>query len=145
MPRPNIWGPLLWKFLHSFGSKCGKTTRILKRDEEIQAHWILVNLEKVIPCKECVAHYVIFKHKNPIPATSSEYAKWLWDLHDSVNIKLEKDPSPEFNTLEYDGNILNIWKEYMACVEDSIQQNFIRRTHIIEFQRHVNMWIQLLI
>ena len=79
------------------------------------------------------------------PPSSSQYAEWIWNLHESVNEKLSKPPGPPLSVLSMDGNITSLWKEYVKCVEDSIQQNHIRRVNVIEYQRHVLMWLNYLL
>jgi hypothetical protein len=148
MPVASIWGPYLWKFLHTFAGKVqerhGKETKF-KKDEELEAKWILSHIDKIIPCKECLAHLVAFKRHTPIPPHSSGYAEWVWIFHESVNRKLGKTPGPPLHEVGIEGNISQLLKEYIECIEDSILQTYVRRIHVIEFQRHVSMWINYLI
>lgn len=145
MPSASVWGPYLWKFLHLFASMCGKAHDKFKIDEERESKWLITHIETIIPCKECILHLLSFKKGNPIKG-SSMYIEWFWDLHNSVNTKLKKNPGPALEDIrELPGDIKTIWKEYVVCVEDSINQNFIRRTNLLEFQRHLHMWTSYLL
>jgi hypothetical protein len=146
MPAASIWGPYLWKFLHSFAAivkeREDKQTKF-KKSEESEARWIVNNIDKIIPCKECLAHVLSFKKSMPF-TPKSDYALWFWSLHESVNQKLGKPPGPPLEEVST-GEVGALWKEYVKCVEDSILQNHIRRIHVIEFQRHVYMWLNYLV
>ena len=149
MPAASVWGPFLWRFLHVFGAityeRSSKQTKC-KKDEDTEARWILTNIHKIIPCKECLAHLIAFKEKCPLPSTPAEYAEWLWIFHESVNEKLKKEAGPPLNdVLAVTGTVGNLWKEYIKCIDDSIIQNHIRKIHVIEYQRHVYMWLNYLL
>jgi len=144
MPAASVWGPFLWKLLHTFGAILydrESKHRKFKRDEDTEAKWILTHIEQIIPCKECIAHVLAFKQKNPIPSSPAGYAEWIWKCHESVNDKLKKPAGPPLNdVVSLTGDISVLWKEYMKCIEDSILQAHVRKIHVIEFQRHVYMW-----
>jgi len=145
MPTASVWGPYLWKFLHAFSKRAGKSQSKFKKDEETEAKWILHHLDRIIPCKECITHIILFKKETPIPSLVSTYDVWVWTLHESVNKKLSKPPGPPLHELDVENDISKLWKDYIKCVEDSILQNHIRKIHVVEFQRHVYMWLNYLL
>jgi len=94
MSNPNVWGPPLWRLLHTLAEKAGKQTNPILIADERRA-WIsfLKAVEMVIPCQRCKAHYTKWRttHRleqfmNYSPTVFREEArKWLWGLHSEVN------------------------------------------------------------
>lgn len=87
-----IWGPPKWKFLHtlSFAVEC--------RVHAASVASFLNTMQSVLPCKYCRQSYAVFvselQHKSRRTLTDvisqGRLAKWMYDLHDKVNAKLDQ-------------------------------------------------------
>lgn len=89
-PENKEWGPLLWTVLHGLAEHTGKASAIYKF-EEIQA-WLtlLKELQTIIPCNECRAHYIIYYKDNPLTKNNviENVRDWLFVLHNKINERL---------------------------------------------------------
>lgn len=92
---PNeIWGPLLWRILHTVVEQLGKSQNAVLQTDEVQK-WIhmMKAVEHTMPCALCRNHYKEWLIKHPLSALSSlrglpfrEGArKYVWQLHETVN------------------------------------------------------------
>ena len=88
MAEPAIWGPSMWRLLHTLAERLGKQTSLMLIQDEQRA-WIhfIRSVENVIPCKRCKAHFGAWIRKNrPESAVTKDAARsWLWGIHDEVN------------------------------------------------------------
>ena len=88
MSDPAVWGPAMWRILHSLAERLGKQTNTLLIQDEQRA-WInfLRSVESVIPCKRCKGHYRDWGLKNRIDLAAMRITAraWLWGLHNEVN------------------------------------------------------------
>jgi hypothetical protein len=93
-----IWGPLQWVFLHmiSFNYPVNPTEDIKKH-----YHEYIMALGNTLPCKSCrynlssnlkKAHYGKDKLKN-----REEFSRFIYDLHNVVNVMLGKDIYETYN------------------------------------------------
>jgi len=90
----DVWGPPLWKTMHTLGERLGKQTSIIMVNDEKRA-WVnfLKSVEMVIPCPKCKHHYQTWCKKNklenfltcPYGKFREEARKWLWGLHSEIN------------------------------------------------------------
>jgi hypothetical protein len=106
MVQPSIWGPPLWRVLHTCAERLGKQKFVLLAEDEKRV-WLelLRELEFVMPCAVCKKHYKerCKKHACPFPIDSlKRYSgeafqvaarKWLWELHESVTLSKQRDLS----------------------------------------------------
>jgi hypothetical protein len=76
------WGPALWTVLHVCSVAC----------EDYEAFSaLLLNLQRSLPCPECREHYTAYLANHPpIFQTKEECARFVFDLHNSVNARLHK-------------------------------------------------------
>ena len=146
MPPPSIWGPPLWKVLHTISHINEKLHPSLKVDSERESIWILNHIEYIIPCKECNEHVFEYKKKYPVPKAYSMLGEWVCNLHNSVNVKLEKDIhayAVEVNaTAVAVENIVKDWESFLKSIEDSILLGLVKGPYLREFTRHVLLWIR---
>lgn len=143
MPLPKIWGPLAWRLLHSIGARAGRGNQIrLRQDEQREVFWLLAHLEFIIPCPECRQHIISYRKSNPLPQSSDLIGSWLWNFHEAVNERLNKEPGPPFtHSLGADINPLHCWKEYKICVKESFQLGHLSSIDMKEWGRHFLLWI----
>jgi hypothetical protein len=139
MPPPSIWGPPLWKVLHGIGVMSGRN-HSLRNDSEREALWLIAHLEYILPCKECTEHYLQFKKTHPIPKSYTTLGEWICALHNSVNVKLNKETIP-FSP-EGTADVKGDWALFLASVKDSILLRLIHGDKLREYARHMLLWIQ---
>ena len=85
MNNNNIWGPPAWTFLHTVTYNYPENPT---EDDKRNFYNFFVNLQYVLPCEKCKAHYKqnIKKYdlKNNLDSRQ-ELVKWLIDLHNDIN------------------------------------------------------------
>jgi hypothetical protein len=84
-----IWGPPLWKALHTAGQN-----KQLKTRQPLWAN-LMKNLRTGIPCPDCSAHFNAWMSAHPIrasliPNIGVDHSKWILDLHNDVNRRTGK-------------------------------------------------------
>ena len=94
MGDSNIWGPLIWSSLLSFGD----TTSALADRPSRRAHLedfctLVVALERVLPCRRCRDSFCAMNRVVPVTMCLTESVHpvyWTFFVHNGVNVKLEK-------------------------------------------------------
>jgi hypothetical protein len=92
----NIWGPHFWFTLHTI--TLGYPDNPSYADKR-RFNDFFTSVQYILPCQKCREHYR--NHLNNFPISISldnkeSIVKWLFDLHNQVNISLNK------NIMEYD-------------------------------------------
>jgi len=85
---PNIWGPELWKSIHSiaYGFPDNPTD-----EEKAEAKKFISSLPDMLPCKFCQKHFKEKLNKLPPNVDSKiEFFNWTIDIHNLVNKQLGK-------------------------------------------------------
>jgi hypothetical protein len=103
---PNIWGPSFWYILHTI------SFHYPEKPSEYQKrvfHDFFNSLKDVLPCDKCKKHYVKYVTEYPISPhldKKTNLIKWLIDVHNFVNLSLNK------NTMTYEevGKLYNNMK-----------------------------------
>ena len=88
--NPAIWGPPTWFFLHSITLAYPSNPTISDKKSHLDFFSILPD---VLPCPKCKEHLKTHLNNFPIqPALESKDAiiAWLHNLHNQVNISLNK-------------------------------------------------------
>ena len=90
----SVWGPPMWRSLHTLAEKLGRQTKPLLEVDEVRC-WVqmLRALGGAMPCALCRDHYQAGRKRNPIEdfmplrktALREAARKWLWALHEEVN------------------------------------------------------------
>ena len=106
-----IWGPAGWLFLHCV--VMGYPSVIDKNNKEHlskmnQMKIFLITLGDVLPCNLCRDSYKKFINELPVDnhlSTRKKLAKWLYDIHNKVNYKLDIKDYPSFESVyeRYEG------------------------------------------
>jgi len=73
---PAIWGPPLWRFLHSAAARAGNGT-----GDHVWTT-VLEAMKTGLPCQECTDHYRTWFATHPVDGSVST---WLLALHNDVN------------------------------------------------------------
>lgn len=153
---PREWGPPLWKILHSLTESLGhQTNAILAGDEAHEMVFLLRDLEKVMPCQLCRAHYNAWRKAHPLeqvsplrgPALRDTVRKWLYELHETVNrdrkiesgIRLEQIPEL------YKGiDIRTEWAKFFELMKASTEVGLVSQSVLQNFHRHLGILRKLL-
>jgi len=107
-----VWGPTAWVFLHSITFSYPD-----KPDAETRAQFFnfFKSMMYVLPCKYCRDSYASYcKSSGPLGLKMKRFesratlTKWLYDIHDAVNLKLDKKDRPTFPEVKA------IYKEFKA-------------------------------
>ena len=91
-PQTHVWGPELWTILHSTAERVGQSHVKMMQHEEIRI-WsgLLSSLRFSLPCPACKKHYSDYYASHPIlEYTRSFLRRWLFDLHQQVNARINK-------------------------------------------------------
>jgi len=136
-PQNSIWGPSLWLILHSACERIG--SQHLKRLplEETRIWFGLLNsLRYSLPCPQCKKHYIVYSNQTSIMQVTKEaIRRWLFNLHDQVNQRNQKESIPydsivsqyevPFNFTEHFKNV----SDHMAlavrrgvCIHNDVQR-----------------------
>ena len=103
-PQNNIWGPSLWLILHSACERIGSQNLKRLPLEEARIWFGLLNsLRYSLPCPQCKKHYTLYSNQTPIIQVTKEVIRrWLFNLHDQVNQRTQKESIPyESIALQY--------------------------------------------
>ena len=95
MPKPEVWGPPLWKKLHELTFEYPENPSGIEKKNMIQ--FFKVDLPKLIPCEECVINYRKKLQRYPIELSidsKAELTRWLVDIHNQVNLDTGKPMIP---------------------------------------------------
>ena len=79
---PVIWGPSLWKVLH---------TLVVKAAGDASWQTVLDALRSALPCPECSLHYNTWSERFPV-TKSIDVGEWLRNLHNDVNRRTRRQP-----------------------------------------------------
>ena len=110
MTSPNVWGPRIWRFIHTlieklkFDSDASTLFRVLKQ--------IVFNL----PCPSCSRHANLFLMKNQREITNKEELKELFFMfHNFVNAKTGKSKFEYKNVRNYkDVNVELAFQDFVS-------------------------------
>ncbi len=91
-----IWGPLFWDILTDIAIRMDQSTHSSLNSSHKSCIEIWNTLRLVLPCKWCRQSYRKFIREDPPRAP---YTKWIWNLRNKVNTKLEK-PTFEFEKFQ---------------------------------------------
>ena len=94
MSSPEIWGPPLWRLLHSLAERLGKQTNMILITDEHRA-WVnfLKSVGLTMPCQKCRVHYKGWTTAHRIErfvncstmTIRAEARLWVWGLHTEIN------------------------------------------------------------
>ena len=124
-----IWGPAGWLFLHSI--TMGYPSIIDKNDPEHvnrmnSTREFFILIADILPCRYCRDSYRQYIKELPIDnylGTRKKLAKWLYDIHNKVNYKLDIKDYPSFKSV-YDK-----YENYRAKCTKSKDKGCIHSKH----------------
>lgn len=80
---PKVWGPALWKILHTFARTYPGQPSIAT---QMACRNFLQSLQFLIPCTTCRDHFkVLMARKSPPTTSGKELQHWMVWLHNQVN------------------------------------------------------------
>lgn len=112
----SVWGPTMWKTLHLITFSYPEKPSFVQRK---QFYDFFNNLRYIIPCVYCRKNYI--EHLNEIPIepyldNNQLLIKWLIDIHNLVNKKLNK-PMKSYS------EVFSIYKNMMSEINDEKSEN----------------------
>ena len=104
-PNPKVWGPRLWKILHTITFKYPeKIDNSNSNADDIKiknrVRKLFNDLTRNIPCSACRQSYKKFLSESPIEPhlhSRESLSLWLYKIHNRVNAKLRNEERIEFN------------------------------------------------
>lgn len=134
--NPKIWGPPLWKILHTITFKYPrKITLTNPKDVETRdkIKKIFTELKKTIPCEQCRESYTHFFNQLPITPYLTGRDKltyWLYKIHNKVNAKLRKQELERYNNALFNLEIYSATNRIPPNQYNKIK-NKLRKTILI--------------
>src|SRR3989344_2954166 len=95
--RVNIWGPPLWKLLHTISFSSPHYIKTHSSNVVL----FIENFKHLLPCKACRESFSVFLAQLPPlqeAIETGELALWMYNLHKKVNDKLGL-PTPSFEKI----------------------------------------------
>ena len=105
--QPNIWGPGAWIFLHSITLHYPDFPSM--QDKKVMYDFVHL-LAKILPCDICQEHFAQYLGANPVNfhlGSRYEFAKWMVNAHNSVNIQQGK---PQLSMKDFEKKYTNLYK-----------------------------------
>ena len=137
----HLWGPALWKLLHSSVERI-HSKALYKLPQEETRIWsqLLYSLRFSLPCPQCKRHYQAFLGENPPSSYSKEDVRlWFYRLHEAVNQLLEKSHSLTLTEVEEQYSAPFCFSEAMAVVAGQmrvgIQRGWCAREDVLRTLR----------
>lgn len=121
-----IWGPYFWFTLHTVSlGYPNNPTYINKRNYND----FFLSLQNVLPCKLCQQHYREHLYQYPIAShldNKDALVKWCFNLHNKVNISLNK---PEFTYEEF-------IEKYRKIYSPNLIEKIVNTNHIDKYKNY---------
>ena len=125
-----IWGPNFWFTLH--------TVTLAYPDNPTYAdkrryNDFFVSVQHILPCKKCREHYRLHLDNSPISISldnKESLVKWLFDLHNQVNISLNK---PVMEYQDFKEKYRKIYNPNLIEKIENIETNDNKNAKIIIF------------
>jgi cytidine deaminase len=99
--NPKLWGPGMWKFLHTISfAYPNKPTE----DEKMYHLQFMLNLQYIIPCGKCRQNYISNLYDLEINVNhfknKTTFSTFVFDLHNMVNKELGKKIQTDFQKIK---------------------------------------------
>lgn len=125
-----MWGPLLWKTMHSFG-------RVLKGVEDHALRETLTRetsslfdiLIRSIPCPSCRNHATQYKRTHAIANANTKndaFEDWAYTFHNAVNRRIQKVMigREQANRLYVNVDPMKTLEEYLQSINSKTRHGF---------------------
>ena len=150
MPSNKEWGPTFWTLLHGLAERLGnQTIETMAADEAREIVFVLKEVEFVMPCEKCRAHYHEYKMKNPVDGFTQrrgQYLRlgvreWLWRLHEQVNQRngAAAFPIEELTPMYKHSDIASTWQTLFKYLQGSVANGLILSDALKSFRRHLSL------
>ena len=148
--NPSEWGPHLWRILHWLAEQLGNQKSKLLQGDEINSWKKLLRIvANIVPCAMCKGHYSEYL-KTHIDVEKigkvddverrELIRRWLWELHEDVNMRREVEGVP-FESLGEICSSIDFIVERDALYEvltKALRKNIISRENLILFKNTLN-------
>lgn len=145
------WGPPLWKLLHGIAEALGnQSVPMLATDEAHEIVFLLRDVEKIMPCQLCRAHYREWRKDHPLeeidklrgPMLKTGVRTWLYALHENVNTNRGIDSGitlDQIPTLYSSVDCKEAWGEFYTKVKLSTEIGLVSQVVLQTFHRRFGM------
>jgi hypothetical protein len=109
---PQIWGPIFWATLHI--ASLGYADKPTERQKK-NMRAFLESMIDVLPCPICRNHYELNLKEMPLNdaiETRVELIKWVFDMHNRINVQLGKR---EFTFAEFVESMRHLEMSKKGC------------------------------
>lgn len=95
--EPEVWGPILWTYLHILAERVGTSgNRVIDVDQANYMEHMITMLPLIVPCSGCQEHAADYLRSHPLPALQGLHGStltvavrtWLFDFHTAVRMRL---------------------------------------------------------
>jgi hypothetical protein len=115
--QTKVWGPTGWIFLHCIAQNYPYNPDCQQRQHYLKFFKLV---GKVLPCRYCRESYHKFVKepdtllKRPVVANRYTLTKWLYDIHNKVNAKLNAEKIAAGIPKEENPSFEEVWKRYSS-------------------------------
>jgi hypothetical protein len=126
-----VWGPPLWRLLHSLAERLGRQTiPLLATDEKRAWASLLKAVGQVMPCLACRNHFREWSGRRPAIATRDLAREWLWSLHNEVNkergvVGPAVDQLPDLYGRRTSQELNDDYKKILESFQTAVQQRMV--------------------
>lgn len=140
-----VWGPPLWRLLHSLAERLGRQTIPLLATDEKRA-WVnlLKAVGQVMPCLACRNHFREWSGRRPAErAVVRDLAReWLWSLHNEVNRERNvTGPAlellPDLYGRRTSQELNDDYKKLLECFQTAVQQRMVPPEAFMTFKMRI--------
>jgi hypothetical protein len=145
------WGPPLWMMLHGIAEALGnQTVPMLATDEAHEIVFLLRDVEKIMPCQLCRAHYREWRKEHPLEeldklrgyVLKTSVREWLFDLHENVNKSRGIESTLQIDQIEdmyKQTDLKAAWAEFFKQVKLTTEVGLVSQTNLQMFHRRFGM------
>jgi hypothetical protein len=156
MPGNKDWGPPLWRLLHGLAEYLGnQNIPMMATDEAHEIVFILKDIEKILPCAICRAHYAAYRKSHSVESfhqmrgytLREAVRKWLYTLHEDVNRDKSVQSNITLDTLPELYKSVDLkaqWAEFFQKIKLSTEVGLVSQSALENFHRHLGMMRKLL-
>ncbi len=156
MPSNKDWGHPLWQLLHGLAEYIGNQyIPMMAADEAHEIVFILKDIEKIMPCALCRAHYQTYRKTHSIDVFQQmrgyqlreAVRKWLYNLHEEVNTSREIQSNITLEMLPELYKSVDIkaqWGDFFQKIKLSTEVGLVSQRTLENFHRHLGILRKLL-
>ena len=135
------WGQPIWMFLHTLSLKLSEQKYALLKKEVFSMIKLVCSS---LPCPDCASHATEHMKRASVPPTAAALQKFLFDFHNSVNLKTGKQMQLPHVLTKYEK--VNLKKIFYICRHIMLHQPYnprlsVNKMHTQISLREVETWL----